>query len=474
MPSEWQSWGNSTSWAQGNAYMEDGWCTECRRRGEGWRNGHSTFYCQACWSKYTAQSTKHWHQQASEDDDHYEGKAYHDEILTADQLAAEGEEGVIAQALCEAEEALCKMQKQTSAAAEEGAAKASQEGDVDESSDSFTPLRSFCTPGPVQSELQPAHIIALVDTSGSMRKIDVWPTEGQSCVSRLAAVKETLSTFYQKQHGRTACSSMTWNASSASYGRRPRTSWASADCPHRFSLISFSHTSKVHFVRQSAADAWGQVSWQSCLNTARDGTHFVTGLAAAEKLLGRPAGTPHLLIFSDGCPADAKQTLLVVQRLLRDSQDLRIHAIGFGDNLDFDLLKQMARDGRGTFTRSDRSIAALHQAFAAVSSSITQTQTVTKTSTFSFKGSSGQSSEEAFRKRRQATFEPSVHFVFDTGSVTFESSRQHWSYDGKSFKNLRDIWKPFIAFWALWFLRSSYNYISARVPSSVQESRAPR
>ena len=145
----------------------------------------------------------------------------------------------------------------------------------------------------------------------------------------------------------------------------------------------------MHFCGKTADRATLLVS--SSLNfAASHGTHFAAALESAKTALSKAPGTPHLLLFSDGRPADGAKTLARVQDMLQEHTSLRIHAIGFGDGLEFEMLQQLTSIGRGTFAPSGRSIAALHGAFASVTSTITLQQTVTsrtsKSSTFSFQG----------------------------------------------------------------------------------------
>eukprot|EP00438_Fugacium_kawagutii_P027900 Skav231446 [mRNA] locus=scaffold1847:361475:366896:- [translate_table: standard] len=52
---------------------------------------------------------------------------------------------------------------------------------------------------PAELELQQAHVVVIVDTSGSMRTNDVKPETGLDYVTRMAAVTTSLSTFFEKQ-----------------------------------------------------------------------------------------------------------------------------------------------------------------------------------------------------------------------------------------------------------------------------------
>ena len=137
----------------------------------------------------------------------------------------------------------------------------------------------------------------------------------------------------------------------------------------------------------------------------------------------------------------------MVQDMLLEFPTLRIHAIGFGDGSDFEVLQQLTSLGRGGFAPSGRSIGALHSAFASVTSTITQTQTLTsatsRSSTFSFKNGQGRSSQEENPcnigdrrcQLRDVSFEPANQFRWgDDQSISFDSTRIGFSYDGKSFK----------------------------------------
>ena len=173
----------------------------------------------------------------------------------------------------------------------------------------------------------------------------------------------------------------------------------------------------------------------------------MSGLESAKKIFDQATGTPHLLIFSDGRPADGPQTLKLVQAMMKEHTSLRIHAIGFGDGLDFDVLQQLTSIGRGTFAPSGRSIAALHGAFASVTSTITKTQTVTsrtsKSSTFSFQGGQGQSSGDDVRhgsrdktlELRAVCFEPANQFFWGNNrSVSFQITRRGLNFTDKGFR----------------------------------------
>ncbi|CAE7231026.1 ak1 [Symbiodinium sp. CCMP2456] len=383
-------------------------CQWCGQKRHGWCDNSLLFYCETCWGSYDALEV---------DGEEYAGKEWHDAILEADNLAA-GNDDVDSGEMMEAMKDCLKEIDATRYHPEEDAAE-SEEDEDDEVADLDQAFRKEAR---VEApELQQAHVIVIVDTSGSMRTVDVKPDRGSEWVSRMAAVRVTLAAFFEKQ--------------------------VQAASPHRFSLISFSEISHMHFCAKTADRATMLVN-SSLSFAASHGTHFVAALESAKTALSKAAGTPHLLIFSDGRPADGAKTLALVQDMLKEHTSLRIHAIGFGDGLEFEMLQQLTSIGRGTFAPSGRSVAALHGAFASVTSTITLQQTVTsrtsKSSTFSFQGGHGPgqaSRDEAQHKakekslnQRQVTFEYAHKFVWDDKSLNFPCSRRGLNFNGKGFR----------------------------------------
>lgn len=383
-------------------------CQWCGQKRHGWCDNSLLFYCETCWGSYDALEV---------DGEEYAGKEWHDAILEADNIAA-GNDDVDSGEMMEAMKHCLKEIDATRYNPEEDAADESDEDEDDKVADLGQAFRKEAKVEP--PELQQAHVIVIVDTSGSMRTVDVKPDRGSEWVSRMTAVRVTLAAFFEKQ--------------------------VQAASPHRFSLISFSETSHMHFCGKTADRAMMNVN--SALSfAASHGTHFVVALESARTALSKATGTPHLLLFSDGRPADGAKTLALVQDLLKEHTSLRIHAIGFGDGLEFEMLQQLTSIGRGTFAPSGRSIAALHGAFASVTSTITLQQTVTsrtsKSSTFSFQGghAQGQASrddaqhktKEKSLNQRQVTFEYSHQFVWDDRSINFPSSRRGLNFNGKGF-----------------------------------------
>ena len=166
-------------------------CQWCGLKREGWCDRLLSFYCTHCWSEYD--------QQQGQEGEEYAGKIWHDAILEAENAAEETNEdgGQVIEFMKNALHEIDNPDK-------DGAGISSDE-DYDED-DEVAPLAE----APNQSaraqhmaapEIQQAHVIVMVDTSGSMRTIDVKPDRGAEWVSRMSAVASTLSTFFEKQAG---------------------------------------------------------------------------------------------------------------------------------------------------------------------------------------------------------------------------------------------------------------------------------
>ncbi|CAK9061303.1 unnamed protein product [Durusdinium trenchii] len=394
-------------------------CASCKHFFQGWCDKSGQFYCERCWNEYDAS-----HQ---EDGEVYAGKVWHDEILEEDVVSAEGDsdDGKLEEVARKALE----LKKHHTSGSKDDLLDSSESSDIDSEGDTVAPLQAFGTKKApnlfkkTSPELTQAHIIVLVDTSGSMRNVDAQSEDGATWVSRMSAVGVSLSAFFQKQ--------------------------CQLASPHKFSLISFNEQSRTHFIGWPAAKAFNQFRHKRSPGfVAAYGTHFLESLTTTRRILkdrkDLPAST-HLLIFSDGRPADGVQMLKTVQAMLEEHPGLRVHAIGFGDGLEFEWLQQLTSIGKGSFAPSGRSIAGLHHAFTSVTSTITQMQTVTsqssKASSFSFaQVPSGQ--ENSAQKTagsltaRCVTFEPPNQFAWGTDrSTSFTSSRTWFHFNGKHFKH---------------------------------------
>ena len=363
-------------------------CAWCEEQKQGWCDNSLKFYCERCWGDYDALKL--------EDGENYVGSVWHDQILEEDNLIAENDGGDGKDLLEFTRNALLEMDAD----------------DCEDDMDDIGPLPSKFSMTTKVSELlanalpevKRAHVIVMVDISGSMRTNDVKSDKISTLtVTRMAAVEESLRTFFGKQ--------------------------VASESPHRFSLLSFSEQSRAHFIMKTALEAKAYVSTSSNRFQAKCGTHFVQGLAGAKKIINdglRTSAadvTPHLIIFSDGRPADGPQMIRAAQTMLREFASLHIHAIGFGDGLEFELLQRLTSIGRGAFAPSARSLTALHAAFASVTSTITATQTVTsrssKSSAYSFQGQQAQSRLTL----RDVTFEAPNQFCWSNNAVSFKTRR---------------------------------------------------
>ena len=393
-----------------------GKCAWCKMKRQGWCDKALSFYCEPCWSEYDSLH--------GTDGTDYAGKVWHDAILGEDN-DVDGKKALqFAKNLEMDVKPPVPVTGKTTIVEDGEDEECDEEGDlVGELPQAFGGAKKA---GDVVSkaptEVQTAHIIVLVDTSGSMRTVDVVSEDGSAWVSRITAVTDSLSTFFEKQK--------------------------ESACPHKFSLVSFNQQSRVHFPAKTAKQAIHHLKQVDF--AASYGTHFVQGLAAAKDLLPVAKGTPHLLFFTDGRPADGTQMIQLAQQMMGACADLRIHAIGFGDGLDFDMLQQLTSIGRGTFAPSGRSIVALDHAFASVTTTITVTQTVTsqsskssKSSAFSFQGTQAPScQDDSSRNSRQqnltlrnANFEPANQYFWGPNrSVSFTCCCRYFTFDGKCFQ----------------------------------------
>ena len=388
-------------------------CAVCEQTRPGSHDASGDFFCNPCRLSYYG---------TCEDAEDYAGKAWHDEIIEDDD-SADSEDFSGDRKLEEvARKALERSQKKS-----QGEMSDESEEDEDQVADlpvAFASKHASLFNKASSSQLVQTHVIVLVDTSGSMRTIDVQHQSSSPLdpvlVPRIEAVRVSLSAFFEKQH--------------------------QSGSPHKFSLISFNEQSRTHFVRKNARQAVQHMKHSKGF-FASHGTHFVQSLEATKLILNRQQNSPlstHLLIFSDGRPADGVQMIRTVQAMLEEHPSLRIHAIGFGDGLEFEWLQQLTSFGRGIFAPAARSIVALNEAFTSVTSTITKMQTVSsgsKSSAFTF-GHAPSSEENSSQSTsslnlRRVIFEPPNQFLWGQGqgrSTSFEGSRRWFHFDGFDFK----------------------------------------
>lgn len=154
-----------------------GWCDDCSRM----------FYCEHCWTDYDTL------QGGGED---YPGKVWHDAILEEDNIAAEyDDDGGLLDFM---KNALNQIESDKTMSPSKDAVDESDD-DCHEEIDAVSELPAALARKPAELELQQAHVVVIVDTSGSMRTNDVKPETGLDRITRMAAVTDSLSTFFEKQ-----------------------------------------------------------------------------------------------------------------------------------------------------------------------------------------------------------------------------------------------------------------------------------
>eukprot|EP00929_Paragymnodinium_shiwhaense_P112476 TRINITY_DN80732_c0_g1_i1.p1 TRINITY_DN80732_c0_g1~~TRINITY_DN80732_c0_g1_i1.p1 ORF type:complete len:1469 (+),score=348.55 TRINITY_DN80732_c0_g1_i1:95-4501(+) len=397
--------GGRHDWYNAGAMVNQS-CDYCGKRAEGWpdmdRFGKQKFYCSACWDKYDALTGGD-----------AEGSKWHDMILARD-LEEEGAfEKDKLRAIREASQST--VEPSDSLLPSGSGDSDSDDGEDEDVLGELRDLRGIRLKDTGKSkDAAPAHIVVVVDRSGSMRNSDVAKGKGsEECITRLEAVKKSLKAFFEAQVAR-----------------------ATNDI---YSLVSFSNDRSVHFLGETAQRSV-QLAGQLKVK-AGERTHFAEGLVAAESLLVMQAQsyerrTPHVVVFSDGRPGDHAQMLSIVQHMVDEHEDIHIHAIAFGDSLDnFDYLQQLASIGNGAFVPAGLSLEALKHAFSSVSSTITMTQTAI--SAFSFRQSSSTSStlDDAGLSGRDKTTLKRVMWELPNqlncakNCLTFSCGRSKFRYD---------------------------------------------
>ena len=158
-------------------------CQWCHQKRLGWRDTSLVFYCELCWGEYDALEAA--------DGEEYAGREWHDEILEADNQAAEIDD-------VDSGEVMEAMQRAFQKIDHDEASDADDDIDDDEVGELDAAFKKGGKPGE-PPEIQQAHVILVVDISGSMRTVDVQPDEGGEFITRMAAVTMTLRTFFEKQ-----------------------------------------------------------------------------------------------------------------------------------------------------------------------------------------------------------------------------------------------------------------------------------
>jgi uncharacterized protein YegL len=278
-----------------------------------------------------------------------------------------------------------------------------EEHDTDEGEDQVAPLPAqFCRGSGPRSTVDPQHVVLLIDTSGSMRTLDVVVhSAGEEVVSRLEAATLCASQFAQAHFKRNPCD--------------------------RFSLATFGDTASI--LGEAMAVAETHEALRNIGMRGMGGTSFLAALTAVANLVvSQPTLQSHVVVLSDGRPADTKAALKLFQAqfLHGNCAGTRIHGIGFGATVQsFAPLQQLACLSGGSFVLSTCSIAGLDQAFSSVSSTITTMSS----------GCFNEHGQGALKRTPCAvTFEPPEIGDFGRRDVLrFHAERNTFHYDGENF-----------------------------------------
>jgi len=248
----------------------------------------------------------------------------------------------------------------------------------------------------------PGHVLLMIDTSGSMRTEDVAQHGKEGVmVTRLEAVCRCVSEFL-RNHGRT----------------RPQ---------DRFSVVTFSEEATLAS-RHADATATAATLEGLSLRGAR-GTHYEPALRAAHAALVNETvcGPRHIVLLSDGRPADTKAALQYFQDEVLQAS-VQLHGIGFGSSVQtFAALQQLACLSGGIFTMASCSVQGLCDAFDAVSSSIT-----------SLSSRGGADGRRRIPRRVDFEIPENMGAFGKKGVLRFEAARSTFRYDGAEFR--RQTW----------------------------------
>lgn len=140
-----------------------------------------------------------------------------------------------------------------------------------------------------------------------------------------------------------------------------------------FSLVTFNDVATVAGDRLSAAALCEAL--RTLPSRCSNGTFYQAALRAGKELLagGEAPNSAHVLLLSDGRPADPREALAYAQAELLPT-GCRLHGIGFGPLAaahSFAPLQQLACLGGGVFLLAGPSVRNLCDSFASVSSTIT-------------------------------------------------------------------------------------------------------
>jgi len=302
----------------------------------------------------------------------------------------------------------------------------------------------------------------LLDTSGSMRTEDAQTGDGSRSTefSKWEQAKsdkqfndEYAGWLFKDRAGSIACSTPRHRQQSPGCTQRPLVSRldAALEClqgfvqaHHKtspadvFSIATFSDDAEVV---GETMDAKTACEILECTRPwCSDGTFYSVALRTATELRAlTPAQQTHIIMLSDGRPADAKVALDFLQSefLGRGTMSVRLHGIGFGAVAQsFAPLQQLVCLTGGTFVHSSCSIRGLTDAFTKVST----TMASSASSHFSFCDIAQHTTERNSKTNplyelRPATFEEVELSGFGRrGVLRFSAAPATFRYDGQNFK----------------------------------------
>eukprot|EP00929_Paragymnodinium_shiwhaense_P003025 TRINITY_DN103403_c0_g1_i1.p1 TRINITY_DN103403_c0_g1~~TRINITY_DN103403_c0_g1_i1.p1 ORF type:complete len:1021 (+),score=109.16 TRINITY_DN103403_c0_g1_i1:71-3133(+) len=256
-----------------------------------------------------------------------------------------------------------------------------------------------------------AHIIFVIDCSGSMKIADVEDSDADVKIRRITSVLLTLQKVLESE--------------------------VEQGSQNVYTLISFNDEGEAHFIARRAANALKAVSELDL--TARERTEYRSGLEVACQVIDtdRQKRRPYVVLLSDGRPGDGSQMLARVQEMLGQRPTLHLHTIGFGDLTSFAHLQQLASIGNGTFTPAGLNTTSLHHAFSSVSSTITQTQLHSYTfgdGISDRRNAPGKNSQKQQQLRSVVYESPGLFDFSGSSSIALQCVSTRFTFDGKALR----------------------------------------
>eukprot|EP00929_Paragymnodinium_shiwhaense_P071651 TRINITY_DN36403_c0_g1_i1.p1 TRINITY_DN36403_c0_g1~~TRINITY_DN36403_c0_g1_i1.p1 ORF type:complete len:760 (-),score=106.83 TRINITY_DN36403_c0_g1_i1:148-2397(-) len=270
-----------------------------------------------------------------------------------------------------------------------------------------------------------SHIVLLIDSSGSMRTVDVSAALGRNEVKETGAAG-TSDDLVPRLDAAVVCAARFVESHSL---KNPR---------DLFSVVAFGEDANVVSEVKGVADTLQAL--QGLQLRGAKGTMYMRALEAGAQVISMaPSTLTHLVMLSDGRPADTKAALDYFQTAYMDgaSSRVRLHGIGFGASVQsFAPLQQLCCLSGGMFTLSGCSIRGLCDAFSSVSSTITSTMYLVDS-----RGNGSTHSKNAScvplrgqRTPRPAWYElPGINVFGKKGVFRFQAECSSYHYDGDVF-----------------------------------------